>query len=278
MPLDRRDFVMTSLRLGTASLLLPACEPPEAEPLAEGEGTFGAPYTRAAPGPWGNKVEIHLPRLYGARIDDKRIRLWLEIEDVTQDPVVNHDMTVQHYISQLVLQDEFQNVIDSRTFAPGTDARMIASIEVPAEVGVIEAYALCNLHGWWRALYDIKALSAEPDGTFRRPYTNARPGEWVDKTATHTPVLGQRPNGYLSVEIGDRDKGALHPMTAEHYIESIYLFDELDQLRAYARLGPAFEEPVADFPATALGGTGRARVLAYCNLHGWWDAQFTVGS
>lgn len=274
MVLDRRGFLQTSVRFGTAVALLPACAPPEEIP--EGEGTFGAPYTRNAPGPHADLVEIHTPFLLGARVDAKRVRLWVEVQDTTQTPPVSHDMTVEHYISQIVLQDNFLNTIASRTFAFDAQARLITTVELDERVTSIEALANCNQHAWWRAIFDVEGLVIPPDGAVRRAYTRDQPGDYGDQSAQHTPIFGKRPNGTYGVEVGDRNNGGLHPMDEGHYVQTIYVFDEYDQLRAQANLGPLYQEPVADFPATAIAGTSRVRVLALCNNYKWWEAEYAV--
>lgn len=271
MHLDRRGFLLTSVRAGAAVALLPACDPPE---LPEGEGTFGAPYTRQSPGPYAAQVESHLPLLLGSRVDATRIRLWVEVQG--GNPPVNHDMTVDHYISQLVLQDNFLNVIASRSFAFDAQARLIATVELDERVTAIEALAQCNQYGWWRAIYGIDGLRIPPDGAVRRAYTRDQPGEYGPQSPQHTPIFGRRPDGNYGVEVGDRNNGGLHPMDAGHYIQTIYVFDEYDQLRAQANLGPQYQEPVADFPATAIAGTSRVRVLALCNNYKWWEAEYSV--
>lgn len=275
MQLDRRGFLLTSVRFGTAAALLPACAPPEEE-LPEGEGTFGSPLTRDSPGPYPDKIEIHLPRVYGARLDATRVRLWAEVQDTVQNPPINHEMTAEHYISQIVLQDNFQNVMATRSFNFDAQARLVTTVELDERVTSVEALALCNQHLWWRAIYDVADLAVAPDGAVRRAYTLDQPGEYAAQAPTHTPVFGRRPNGYYGVEVGDRDGAGLHPMDEGHYVETIYVFDEYDQLRAQAQLGAQYQEPVADFPATAIAGTARVRVLALCNNYKWWEAEYAL--
>lgn len=275
MQLDRRGFLLTSVRFGTAAALLPACAPAEEE-LPEGEGTFGAPLTRNAPGQYQDKIEIHLPRVYGARLDATRVRLWTEVQDTTVDPVKNHEMIAEHYISQIVLQDNFLNPIASRNFAYDAQARLVTTVELDERVTSIEALALCNQHLWWRAVYDTADLAVPPDGAVRRAYTLDQPGDYAAQALTHAPIFGRRPNGSYGVEVGDRNGDTLHPMDEAHYIQTIYIFDEYDQLRAQANLTPQYLEPVADFPANAIAGTARVRVLALCNNYKWWEAEYAL--
>lgn len=272
MALDRRGFLLTSFRFGTAAALLPACAP--GEDLPEGEGTFGAPYTQDAPGPYADHIVGHLPLVLGARVDATRVRLWVEVQG--GNPPVNHEMTVDHYISQLVLQDNFLNVIASRTFSFDAQARLIATVQLDERVTAIEALAQCSQYGWWRAIYGVDGLVIPPDGAVRRAYTRDQPGEYAAQSPQHTPLFGKRPDGSYGVEVGDRNNGGLHPMDEAHYIQTIYVFDEYDQLRAQANLTPQYQEPVADFPATAIAGTSRVRVLALCNNYKWWEAEYAV--
>lgn len=275
MQLDRRGFLLTSVRFGTAAALLPACGPAEEE-IPEGEGTFGSPYTRKAPGPYPDEIEIHLPRVYGARLDATRVRLWVEVQDIVQVPAVSHPMTADHFTPQIVLQDNFQNLILSRNYAYDAQARLVATVELDERVSSIEALAYCNQHGWWRAIYDVADLRVEPDGAFRRAFTRDSPGEYGAQAPTHTPIFGRRPNGYYGVEVGEREGTGLHPMDQDHYVESILIFDEYDQLRAQAQLGPQYQEPIADFPAGSIAGTAKVRVLALCNNYKWWEAEYSL--
>lgn len=270
MKLDRRGFVLTSLKWGSATMLLPACDlfAPE-EPA---DGTFARPFTREDPGQWAQEIEIHQPVVYASYVDGKRVRLWLEVRDVNQD--LNHEMTADHYIEQLVLMDEFGNTIDNRGFRYDAQARLVATVEIPHAVRRVYSYAHCNLHGWWRKAYDIGTLKAEPQGDARRAFTKYRPGQYAEQAPRHVPIVGKRPNGLLSVEVGDRAAGQLHPQEQNHYIKYILVYDQYDQLRDAAVLGPNNLEPVYDFPP--VGGTNRLRVLVYCNTYNWWEAEYSL--
>lgn len=274
--LDRRNFLLLSARWGTATALTPlalaACEREGNNGPAD--GSYGLPYTRDDPGEWTDKVEIHQPVLYGSRIDPENVRLWVEVQDTQQQPVKNHEMTADHYISSLVLVDNFQNTIAAREFAYDAQARLVATVQLDERVTSIEALELCNLHGWWSAVYDVADIDVPPQGDFRRAFTREGPGDYAAQVATHVPVFGKRPNGRHSVEVGDRENDSLHPMDEGHYIQEIFVFDQYDQLRAQGALGPAYQEPVIDFPP--VGGTDRVRVLAYCNNYQWWEAEYAV--
>jgi desulfoferrodoxin (superoxide reductase-like protein) len=283
--LDRRGFILQSARWGSALALTPlaACGP-GGEDAGPADGTFGRPYTREDPGQWTDKIEIHQPVLYGAKIDATRVRLWCEVQDVVTDAAnpKTHEMTAQHWISQIVLQDQYaaeegqqaDHTIASRSFAYDSEARLVANIELVDRVDAIEALAECNLHGWWRAVYSVDELNVDPQGDARRAYTRDQPGAYPDQVPTHVPVFGKRPNGNNSVEIGERENGNLHPMDDGHYIQHILVYDEYDQLRAQGQLNAQYEEPVIDFPP--IGGTSRVRVLAYCNNYDWWEAEYSV--
>jgi desulfoferrodoxin (superoxide reductase-like protein) len=270
--LDRRGFLLTSFRLGAATALLPACDP--GADTGPAEGTFGRPYHRDDPGPWAEKIETHQPIIYASRIDAERVRLWVEVLDLTQTPPLPHPMVVDHWIDQLVLQDNFGNIIDNRSFAFDAQARLVATVSLPDRVRQIEALASCNLHGWWRTVYDVGELEQPPVGDVRRSFTRDAPGEYQPQVPTHIPVFGRRPNGNFAVEVGDRDLNLLHPMDPGHYIQEIRIYDQYDQLRALATLGPAYQEPVADF---AQFGTQRVRVVVQCNTYQWWEATYAVG-
>jgi desulfoferrodoxin (superoxide reductase-like protein) len=273
--LDRRGFVLESLKWGSAVALLPACEtpPPEYGPAT---GEFGSPYRREDAGPWEDKIEIHLPRVYGAMVDATRVRLWVEVQDTTEDPAKSHPMESDHYISQIVMQDNFLNIIDSREFAYDAEARMISTVELHPRVTTVEALAWCNEHGWWSAIYDTAQLAVDPGGDARRAYTRDSYGGYGDQVASHVPVFGRRPNGDYAVEIGTRADDELHPMDEGHYIERILIYDQYDQLRAQAALNAQYPEPIYTVSPNAIGGTDRIRVLAYCNNYDWWEAEYSV--
>lgn len=270
MLLNRRGFMMTSFASGTATALS-ACDAftPPSEPA---DGTYQRPFTREDPGPWQEKIEIHQPVVYGSLVDANRVRLWTEVRDVQSDK--NHEMTSEHFVTRLLLQDQFYNTIEDRTFTYDAEARLVATVEIPPEVTSIFAFEQCNLHGWWRSSYDVVTLRQAPVGDTRRAFTAAQPGQFGGQVATHTPLLGRRPNGDFAVEVGDRANGGLHPQQANHHIQHILVYDQYDQLREVASLGPNYPEPVFDFPP--VGGTSRIRVLAYCNNYNWWEAEFSI--
>lgn len=271
MKLDRRGFLMTSFACGS-SFVLPACDGLLGPPPEKADGSFGLPFTREDPGPWLDKIEIHQPVVYASLVDATRVRLWTEVRDVSQD--INHEMTAEHYIPQIVLTDEFNNVIENRGFRYDSEARVVATVELPPEVKAIYAYELCNLHGWWRAAYSVEGLLVAPVGDARRAFTAGQPGQYAQQVPSHAPLLGRRPNGYFSVEVGDRAQGALHQQQPNHYIQYILVYDQYDQLREATVLGPNSPEAVYDFPP--VGGTDRLRVLVYCNNYNWWEAEFSL--
>ena len=273
--LDRRGFVLQSLRYGTAAgasgMLLTACEgtPDEDAPA---DGSFEAPYTSEDP---GQDPDIHLPVAYGALIDGTTSRIWVEVLDVGTDEI--HPQETGHYISKLVIHDEFGNEIDALQYRYDNDARLIASVDIPTEVSVVHVYSECSTTGWWRTSYNVDAMKGVPLGDLRRPLTTEQPGDWPDKIEVHQPIYGRRPDGSFTVEIGDRTAGKLHEMTPNHYMKYILVFDEYHQLRAGARLDPVYNtEPVIDFPP--IGGTSYVRVVAFCNLHDWWEAIYSTGN
>ena len=129
--------------------------------------------------------------------------------------------------------------------------------------------------GWWRAVYNVDDVKSIPAGDLRRPLTADQPGDWPDKIAVHLPIFGQRPNGRYAVEVGDRAAEKLHEMIPDHYIKYVLIYDEYHQLRAGFRFVPAYNpEPVYEVPA--IGGTSYLRVIAYCNLHDWWEAIYSL--
>lgn len=77
----------------------------------------------------------------------------------------------------------------------------------------------------------------------------------------HVPVI-TKDGGKIKVVVGS----TAHPMLAEHYIEWICLVSGDRAEFKYLKPG---EEPKAEFEGAESG-----TVLAYCNLHGLWKAEF----
>lgn len=268
--LDRRGFLLTGLTAG-AGALWPACMPAAGrnEPA---EGTFDRPYTEIDPGPWIEKIAIHQPVLYASTADGSRVRLWAEVRDTGKD--LDHEMSVEHYIERILIVDEFYNTIADRSFLYGSESRLVATVDIPEGVEQVHAFALCNLHGWWQRTYNVSDLRVSPLGDARRAYTATQPGVFADQVPSHVPILGRRPDGRLSVEVGDRAQNKLHPQDANHYIELVTIYDQNDQLRLSAPLGPNAREAIFNFDF--LSGTEKVRVLAQCNSYGWWEAEYTL--
>lgn len=80
-------------------------------------------------------------------------------------------------------------------------------------------------------------------------------------TEKHVPVLTRNGN-QLHVDVGS----VAHPMTAEHYIQWIYVSQGNLSQRVALEPGQA---PAADFNI----GDGPVTVFEYCNLHGLWTAE-----
>jgi superoxide reductase len=76
----------------------------------------------------------------------------------------------------------------------------------------------------------------------------------------HVPVAVREDNKIV-VQVGS----ALHPMTAEHYIEWIAVVSENGTQRI--SLSPS------DEPKAVFCDKPNAEVYAYCNLHGLWKAE-----
>lgn len=81
-------------------------------------------------------------------------------------------------------------------------------------------------------------------------------------TEKHLPCISIQ-EGVLSVTVGS----ALHPMTAEHFIEWIYV--ETDKGGQRKILQPT-DQPQVTF---CLGKDKPIAVYAYCNLHGLWMTE-----
>lgn len=270
--LDRRGFLLGSVSFGSLALL-PRCG---GEPQPEGppDGTFERPFTEEAPGPHGAEAKAKTPKIYGALTDATRTRLWVEVVDLSTNPPTPHPMQQDHYIEQLYLIDEFGNQIASLGFPYEAQARLIAAVEIPPRVTRIHAYAKCNQTGYWRATYDVAQLAVAPAGDLQRPFTTAQPGPMAAIADKHVPLLGKRPNGSFAVEVGDRAQGKLHETTPQHYIQHVVVFDDSHQIRVSQPLGPAVGEPVVE--NVNVAGAKKVRVVALCNLHFYWEAEFNI--
>ena len=75
----------------------------------------------------------------------------------------------------------------------------------------------------------------------------------------HVPVI-EKKCGEIVVKVGS----VMHPATAEHYIEWVYVLTENGGQRKALKPG---QEPKAVF---ALKDDKAIAVYAYCNLHGLW--------
>ena len=78
----------------------------------------------------------------------------------------------------------------------------------------------------------------------------------------HIPVAELK-DGVVRVNVGSVD----HPMSAEHWIEWVYL--ETEKGGRFHYLNPE-DAPEAEF---VLGNEKPAAVYAYCNLHGLWKTE-----
>lgn len=282
MTLDRRDFVLQSVKFGTAlgvsSAMLPAvaCDMAGGPPV-EGElGEYTNPFTAEDPGEWTDKIEIHQPVLYAAPVGGGLTRLWVEVRDAAADKT--HEQQQEHFIDQIVITDEFGNIIGNAGFQYSGQARIVTTVEIPEGITQIYCYEHCNLHGWWRAIYNVADIPAEPPGDFRRPLTAGAPGRWDDKIPVHIPYIGVNPDGYILVEIGSRADEKLHEMTPEHYIDKVLVYDQYGQLAESATLSPGNgqEASVRLYNIVDLQASDYWRIVASCNLHDWWEAVYTT--
>ncbi|MCP4504195.1 MAG: hypothetical protein GY822_30090 [Deltaproteobacteria bacterium] len=278
MTQDRRGFILTSAKVfsGTALSSLPlmtlACDPvPVEEELPPAEGTFARPFTREDPGEWTEKIEIHQPVLFGS-LAQNGARLWVEVLDINTSTV--HAMTAEHYIERIIIEDNYGNIIADVVFPYNAQARVVTTVAIPLNISSIKVYEKCNLHGWWKSSYSIDAATELPKGDFRRPLDAAYPGDFEDKIYGHIPYLGRNAIGDLVVEVGNRERGALHPMGADHSITDVALLDHYGQVRALRRLDYNQDiEPVVNLGRPTPSPSWR--VIARCNLHSWWEASYS---
>jgi desulfoferrodoxin (superoxide reductase-like protein) len=270
--LDRRRFVLTSASAGALLPLTPmACNPVAAplEPVGQ-PGEFGNPFTLEAPGPHAAVAAINQPTIYAGLVNETEVRLWCEVRDIGLDQ--DHPQQLNDFVDQIVLKDDFGNDIAAAAYTYDTQARLIRTVTLAAPVQSIYAYQHNALTGWWRAQYAIDTLNVDPVGDTRRAFTANKPKPGAD-AAEEVPLLGQLPTGEFAVEVGNRGGGKLHPMEANHYIQSILVYDEFDQLRQNFNLGPNFVEPVVTFPPL---GSNRIRVITFCNQHNFWEGVYQI--
>lgn len=86
-------------------------------------------------------------------------------------------------------------------------------------------------------------------------------GEEAAKTEKHTPVLAKQGSS-IQLTVGS----VLHPMTAEHHIQ--WIFVQTKNGGMLRQLLPT-DAPKAEFD---LDADEIVDVYAYCNLHGLWKA------
>lgn len=270
MAFERRDFLLGSVSTGVF-VLLPRCAP---APTATGEpdGTIENPWTEDQPGPNLAEAKLAAPQIYGALVDGKVTRLWVECKDPLAAVETLHPQEQAHSIQELYLRDEFGNEIASLSFPYDAQARLIATVEIPERVTRIDAIAKCSATGYWKRSLSVADLSVPPVGDLQRPYTVAQPGGM--DAGKHVPILGKREDGTFAVEVGDRAAGLLHVMEPAHYISHIVVLDDNHQLRLSQALGPAVAEPVVE--NVPVAGAKKVRVLALCNLHFYWEAEFAI--
>jgi desulfoferrodoxin (superoxide reductase-like protein) len=261
--LTRRRLLQTSAAVA-ALPLLPACGPEAAD------GTLARPFTREDPGPWAEKIEVHQPVVYGALVDDTRVRIWVEVED--QDKAVTHEQTPEHFVSRILVQDQDGAVLGDAVYPYEAAARLVVVLDLPATVTALRVYEECNKHGIWLASYDVKDLKVAPGGDARRPLTKDQPGPWAEKIATHVPVLTKVDAATLRVEIGDVAADKMHVTQVDHYIVDVVVYDQNAQEIARVPIGQNL--PTFDMPIPA--GTTSVRVVAWCNLHDHWESELAL--
>ena len=86
-----------------------------------------------------------------------------------------------------------------------------------------------------------------------------KPADAKAMVGKHIPVIKKIDNGY-KVKVGS----LLHPMEDSHYIEWIELMADGVSYRKMLKLG---DKPEAEFNLQAE----KAKVRAYCNVHGLWQ-------
>jgi desulfoferrodoxin (superoxide reductase-like protein) len=252
--------------------LLPRCGPDPS--TVKADGSYEAPYTAEDPGAFAAEVPTSVPVLYGALLDATRVRLWLEVLNNGVQPAASHPMLADHYIQELRLLDGDNNELAYVSYPAEAQARLIRDVELPAEVETIHAFAKCSKHGVWRSTWSVADLKKAPVGDLRRAYTADQPGPYADKILAHVPILGKRPDGSFAVEVGDRAAGKLHEMSENHHIQHVVVLDQGNQTRVDQPLGPTVAEPVVE--GVNVNGTQRVRVVALCNLHFYWQADYGV--
>jgi superoxide reductase len=93
-------------------------------------------------------------------------------------------------------------------------------------------------------------------------YTKENPGNFAEKAVKHIPVI-EISGTTVTVKVG----AELHPMTPEHLIEWIALYQGGVEL-ARKNLS-ATDQPIAVFENIA--DTTGLKAREHCNLHGTWE-------
>lgn len=112
-------------------------------------------------------------------------------------------------------------------------------------------------------------LVVEPTKGAIEGLREVKAGEVDGALEKHVPVVEQ--DGHkLIVKVGS----VAHPMTAEHYINAIWVEFE-DGSYAKKALTPDMA-PEAHF--CVKNKSGKVTVYEYCNLHGLWKTEFTLNA
>jgi len=139
--MDRRSFIRLSVFGVTSSIITPK------ESLASSSKDAGHSYlTQNSPGPWGQQIGIHLPRI-GVLKEDSKTR----IKVVTPHTMHRFD----HYISHHIIMNEDFKTIADRMFDPLKDRSAISHFQLGNYRGRIHVLSVCNRHSTWLNHVDV---------------------------------------------------------------------------------------------------------------------------
>lgn len=107
------------------------------------------PYTKDKPGDWTDLVKKHVP-IFGRRPDGT---FSVEVGDRVDGEL--HVMTDQHYMSWILIYDEFAQLRAYVELSPSINPEPVYDFTAIGGTKYLRMTAYCNLHGWWEEVYSM---------------------------------------------------------------------------------------------------------------------------
>ena len=105
-------------------------------------------YTKDRPGDWTDLVAKHVP-IFGKRPDGTYS---IEIGDRNAEAL--HVMTDQHYMSWILVYDEYAQIREYVELSPSINTEPVFDFQ-PIGGQYLRILTYCNLHGWWEEVYSL---------------------------------------------------------------------------------------------------------------------------